>query len=55
MSDLGQHPLPEQPEELLELHPLKQVEEGGIAECLGQLQIPGAAAATVCVSLLRSS
>ncbi len=41
IGDLGNHPLPEQPEELLELHSLKQVEEGGIAGCLGQLQIQG--------------
>jgi hypothetical protein len=39
ISDLGDHPLPEQLEERLELHPLKQVEEGGVAGCLGQLQI----------------
>jgi len=38
ISDLGQHPLPEGPEKLLELNPLKQVEEGGVAGCLGQLQ-----------------
>lgn len=39
MSDLGQHQLPEQPEEFLDLHPFKQVEESGIAWCLGQHQI----------------
>ena len=39
ISDLGDHPLPEQLEERLELHPLKQVEEGGVAGCLGQLHI----------------
>ncbi len=39
ISTLGQHPLPEQPKKLLELHAFKQVEKGGIAGCLGQLQI----------------
>ena len=43
-SDLNQHPLPEQPKELLQFHPLKQIEKGGIAGCFGQLQIPGATA-----------
>ncbi len=38
ISDLGQHPLPQQRKELLDLNPLKQVEEGGVAGCLGQLQ-----------------
>jgi len=39
ISDQGEHPLPEQGEELLQLHPFKQLEGGGIAWCLGQLQI----------------
>lgn len=38
-SDLGDHPLPEHPEELLKLHPLKQVEESGDVGSIGQLQI----------------
>jgi hypothetical protein len=38
ISDLGQHPLPQQPKELIQLNPLKQVEGGGVAGCLGQLQ-----------------
>jgi len=37
--DLGQHPLPQQPTELLKLQPFKQVEKGGIAGCLGRLEI----------------
>jgi len=41
IGDLGNHPLPEQPKERLELYPLKQIEEGGVAVCLGQLQIQG--------------
>ena len=39
ISDLGQHPLPQQPKELLELDPFKQIEEGGITGCIGELQI----------------
>lgn len=39
ISDSGQHSLLEQPKEHLELHPLKQVEEGVEAGCLGQLRI----------------
>lgn len=41
--DLGDYPLLEQPEELLDLHPLKQVEEGGIAGCFGELQLQSGA------------
>jgi hypothetical protein len=53
--NLGQHPLPEQAKELLELHPLKQVEEGGIARCLGQLQIQSRAERLVMPLLLQRS
>ena len=35
ISHLGQHPVPQQPKELIELDPLKQVEKGGIAGYLG--------------------
>ena len=41
--DLSEHPLPQQGEQLLKLHPFKQVEEGGITGGLGQLQIEGCA------------
>jgi len=41
ISDLGEHPLSEQGEELLNFHPFKQVEEGGVAGRPGQLQIEG--------------
>ena len=41
IGDMGEYLLPEQPEELLEPHPLKKVEEGGVSGCLGKLQIHG--------------
>ncbi len=39
ISDPGNHQLPEQPEKRLEVHPLKQIKKGGVAGCLGELQI----------------
>ena len=36
--ELGLHPLPHYPKELLQLHTLKQIEKGDIAGCLGPLQ-----------------
>jgi len=43
ISDLGQHPLAQQGEQPVQIHPLEQVEEGGVAGCTAQLQIQGLA------------